>query len=131
MESGTRGTGGEIKLFPPPVYHGELEKWEGWSWQLKRHVGLYKPLTKLLMDDVEGPNRTITGDLREAFNVRQNRTQNDELSLFSRQLACMLAQITDGAARVRRMRTRRIDSKSGVGCTISFHCQSEGDPRIS
>ena len=99
MEFGTRGIGGEIKLFPPPVYHGELEKWEDWSWQLKRYVGLYKPLAKLLMDDVEGSNVPITDDLCEAFNVQQNRTQNDQLSLFSRQLAYMLAQITDGAAR--------------------------------
>ena len=38
-------------------------------------------------------------DLCEAFNVQQTRTQNDQLSLFSRQVACMLAQITDGAAR--------------------------------
>ena len=25
---GVTGTGGEIKLFPPPVRYGELEKWE-------------------------------------------------------------------------------------------------------
>ena len=28
MEFGNRGIGGEIKLFPPPVYRGDLEKWE-------------------------------------------------------------------------------------------------------
>ena len=61
-------------------------------------MGLYKPLAKLLMDDVEGSNRTIIHDLCEAFNVQQNRTQNDQLSLFW-QLAYMLAQITEGAAR--------------------------------
>ena len=33
-----------------------VEKWEDWSWQLKRYVGLYKPRAKLLMDDVEGSN---------------------------------------------------------------------------
>ena len=56
-----------------------------------------------MMDDVEGPNRVIDDDLREAFDVQQTRTQNkqqnSQLSLFSRQLADMLAQITDGAAR--------------------------------
>ena len=52
MEFGVRGIGGEIKLLPPPVYHGELEKWEDWSRQLNRHVGLYKPVAKHLMDDV-------------------------------------------------------------------------------
>ena len=34
----------------------ESLRWEDWSWQLKRYVGLYKPLAKLLMDDVEGSN---------------------------------------------------------------------------
>ena len=110
MEFGLRGIGGEIKRFPPAVYHGELEKWEDWSWQLKRYVGLYKPLAKLLMDDVEGSNRTITDDLCEAFNVQQNRMQNDQLSRFSRQLAYMWAQITDGAARAN---VRNEDTENG------------------
>ena len=57
MDFGTKRIDGEIKLFPPPVYPGKLEKWEDWSWQLKRYVGLYKPLAKLMMDDVEGSNR--------------------------------------------------------------------------
>ena len=101
MEFGTRGIGREIKLFPTPMYHGELEKREDWLWQLKRYVELHKPLAKLLMNDVEGSNRTITDDLCvcEAFNVQQNRTQNDQFSLFARHLAYTLAQITDGAAR--------------------------------
>ena len=132
MEFGTRGIGGEIKPFPPPVYHGELEKWEDWSWQLKRYVGLYKPLANLLMDEVEGSSRTITDDLCEAFNVQHSRTQNDQFSLFSRQLAYMLAQsLMAPRERLCAMRTRRMDSKSGVDCTISSHCQSERDLRIS
>ena len=32
MDFGNRGIGGEIKLFPPPTYHGELDKWDDWSW---------------------------------------------------------------------------------------------------
>ena len=48
MDFGARGIGREIKLFPPPLYHGELDKWDDWSWQLKRYVGLYKPLAKTL-----------------------------------------------------------------------------------
>ena len=27
MDFGVRGIGGELKLFPPPLYHGELENW--------------------------------------------------------------------------------------------------------
>ena len=100
MDFGVRGIGGEIKLFPPPPYHGELDKWDDWSWQLKRYVGLYKPLAKLLMDEVEiASNKVITDQLCEAFDVQQTQTQNNQLSLFARQLAYMLAQITDGAAR--------------------------------
>ena len=120
MEFGTRGIGGEIKLFPPPVYYGELEKWEDWSWQLQRYVRVYKPLAKLLMDDVEGSNVAITDDLCEAFNVQQNRTQNDQLSLFSRQLAYMLAQITDGAARAI---VRNEDTENGFEIWRRLHSQ--------
>ena len=74
------------------------------------------------MDDVEGSNVAITDDLCEAFNVQQNRTQNDQLSLFSRQLAYMLAQITDGAARA--------IVRNGGDCIVSSHCLKEQDPRI-
>ena len=90
------------------------------SWQLKRYVGLYKPLDKLLMDDVEGSNVAITDDLCEAFNVQQNRTQNDQLSLFSRQLAYMLAQITDGAARAI---VRNEDTENGFEIWRRLHSQ--------
>ena len=99
MEFGVRGICGEIKLFPP-VYHGELDKWDDWSWQLKRYVGLYNPLAKTLMDEIElNAQKVITHGLCEAYDVQQTTTQNNQLSLFSKQLAYMLAQITDGAAR--------------------------------
>ena len=51
------------------------------------------------MDDVERSNSVIDDDLCEAFDVQQTRTQNHQLSLFSRHLAYILAQTTDGAAR--------------------------------
>ena len=79
------------------MYHGELEK-SDWSWQLKRYIGLYKPIAKLMMDDVEGANTVNTGDLSEAVDIQQTRSQTNQLTLFSRQLAYMLAQITGGAA---------------------------------
>eukprot|EP00439_Symbiodinium_sp_Y106_P044512 s4651_g5.t1 len=92
--------GGEIKLFPPPTYHGELDKWDDWSWQLKRYVGLYKPLAKMLMDEIEAnAQKVVTDGLCEAYDVQQTSSQNNQLSLFSKLLAYMLAQITDGAAR--------------------------------
>eukprot|EP00439_Symbiodinium_sp_Y106_P052373 s2721_g7.t1 len=94
------GIGGEIKLFPLPTYHGELDKWDDWSWQLKRYVGLYKPLAKTLMDEIElNAQKVVTDGLCEAYDVQQTSTQNNQLSLLSKQLAYMLAQITDGAAR--------------------------------
>ena len=96
MDFGARGIGGEIKLFPPPLYHGELDKWDDWSWQLKRYVGLYKTL----MDEIEtNPTKIVTDGLCEAYDVQQTQTQNNQLSLLAKQLAYMLAQITDGAAR--------------------------------
>ena len=89
-----RGIGGEIKLFPPPVYRGELDKWDDWSWQLKRYVGLYK------MDEIEvNAQKVVTDGLCEAYDVQQTSSQNHQLSMFAKQLAYMLAQITDGAAR--------------------------------
>ena len=72
---------------------------EDWSWQLKRYAGLYKPLAKLLRDDVEGTNRVIDDHLCKAFHVQKTRIQNNQLSLFSRQLEYMLVQSTDGARR--------------------------------
>eukprot|EP00439_Symbiodinium_sp_Y106_P082978 s159_g22.t1 len=100
MDFGVKGIGGEIKLFPPPVYHGELDKWDDWSWQLKRYVGLYKPLAKTIMDEIEtNAQKVVTDSLCEAYDVQQTGTQNNQLSLFLKQLAYMLAQITDGAAR--------------------------------
>ena len=97
---GARGTGGEIKMFPPPAHHGELEKWEDWSLQLKPYVGLLRPLAKRKMDDVEGSQRVTADDLSEAFDMQQTGAQSNQLLwLFSlRQVACMLAQISDGAA---------------------------------
>ena len=98
MAFGVRGVGGEIKLFPPPVYHGELDKWDDWSWQLKRYVGLYQPLAKTMMDEIEtNAQKVVTDSLCEAYDVQQTGTQNNQL--LSKQLAYMLAQITDGAAR--------------------------------
>ena len=98
MDFGVRGIGGEIKLFPPPTYHGELDKWDDWSWQLKRYVGLHN---KTMMDEIEtNAQKVVTDSLCEAYDVQQTAgTQNNQLSLFSKQLAYMLAQITDGAAR--------------------------------
>ena len=64
------------------------------------YVGLYKPLAKTLMDEIEtNPTKIVTDGLCEAYDVQQTQTQNNQLSLFAKQLACMLAQITDGAAR--------------------------------
>ena len=77
MDVGVRGIGGEIKLFPPPVCHGEVEKWEHCSWQLKRYIGLCKPIVKLMLDDVEGANIVITGDLSEEFDIQRARSQTN------------------------------------------------------
>ena len=76
---GARGTGGEIKMFPPPAHHGELEKWEDWSLQLKRYVGLLKPLAKRKMDDVEGSHRVTADDLSETFDMQQTGAQSNQL----------------------------------------------------
>eukprot|EP00439_Symbiodinium_sp_Y106_P075560 s829_g15.t1 len=117
MDFGARGIGGEIKLFPPPLYHGELDKWDDWSRQLKRYEGLCKPLAKTMMDEIEtNAQKVVTDSLREAYDVQQTGTQNNQLSLFSKQLAYMLAQITDGAARAI---VRNEDTENGI-------CESAG-----
>ena len=43
--------------YPLPTDNGEIDRWEDWSWQLKRYVGLYKPLAKVQSDDGEDPER--------------------------------------------------------------------------
>ena len=55
MDFGARGIGGEIKLFPPPLYLGELDKWDDWSWQLKRYVGQQpvSPVQRALVQSAE------------------------------------------------------------------------------
>ena len=49
----SRGLGGEIKLFPPPIFKGEYERWKDCFWQLKAYVTLYKPVAQELMARVE------------------------------------------------------------------------------
>ena len=52
------------------------------------------------MDEIEVNAQTVVTDsLCEAYNLQQTSSQNNQLSLFAKQLAYMLAQITDGAAR--------------------------------
>ena len=51
-------------------------------------------------DEIElNAQKTVTDGLREAYDVQQSGTQSNQLSMFAKQLAYMLAQITDGAAR--------------------------------
>ena len=136
MDFGVRGIGGKIKLFPPPTYHGELDKWDDWSWQLKRYVGLYKPLAKTLMDEIMvNAQKVVTDGLYEAYDVQQTSSQNNQLSLFAKQLAYMLAQITDGLMELRErllgMKTQRMAFRFGVDCTTSSHWLRELVRRIS
>ena len=49
-ENGLRSERNRFQIVPLPVYHGELEKWEDGSRQLKRYVGLHKPIAKMMMD---------------------------------------------------------------------------------
>ena len=64
------------------------------------YVGLYKPLAKTLMDEIElNAQKVVTDGLCEAYDVQQTTTQNNQLSMFVKQLAYMLPQIADGAAR--------------------------------
>ena len=88
---------------------------------------LYKPEAKHLMDDVDGSNRVIDDDFCEAFDVRQTRSQNNQLSLFWRQLAYMLAQITDGAARAI---VRKEDTKSRFEIWRRLHKQFSLPERV-
>ena len=74
------------------------EMWtNGMTGRGSRYLGLYKPLAKTMMDEIEtNAQKVVTDSLCEAYDVQQTGTQNNQLSLFSKQLAYMLAQITDG-----------------------------------
>ena len=93
-----KGLGGEIKLFPPPVYSGESEKWDDWSWQLKSYVSLYKPSAQFMMDRLEGRDEVCTDQHIEDYET--TNAPGQALIAFSRQLHYLLAQITDGPARL-------------------------------
>ena len=94
----TRGLGGEIKLFPPPQYSGETEKWEGWSWQLKSYVALCEPVAGEVISSIKGSTQTFTDQVVSDFEER--RQLPHQLVEFSRQLHYLLAQITEGPARL-------------------------------
>ena len=85
-------------MFPPPVYSGESEKWDDWSWQLKSYVSLYKPSAQFMMDRLEGRDEVCTDQHIEDYETRSAPGQ--ALIAFSRQLHYLLAQITDGPARL-------------------------------
>ena len=110
-------------MFPPPTYHGELDKWEDWSWQLKRYVGLYKPLAKTMMDDIEtNAQKVVTDSLCEAYDVQQTGTQNNQLSLFSKHWPiCWHRSLMELRERLSGMKTQRMALRFGVDCTTSSH----------
>ena len=93
-----KGLGGEIKLFSPRIYAGESEKWDDWSWQLKSYVSLYKPVAQTMMDKLEGSTEICTD--KHIQDYEDANCPNTAFVLFSRQLHYLLAQITDGPARL-------------------------------
>ena len=70
------------------------------------------------MSDVEGSVVMIDHDLCGAIDVQQTRTQDSQLSVFSKQLAYMLAHFSDGAARVR---VRNEDTENGFEIWRRLH----------
>ena len=125
--------GGEIKLFPPPVYHGELDKWDDWSWQLERYVGLYKPLAKTMMDEIEtNAQKVVTDSLCEAYVVQQTGTKNNQLSLFSNNWpTCWHRSLMELRERLLGMKTQSMALRFGVDCSTNSRCPAELVRRIS
>ena len=94
-----RGLGGEIKFFPPLQCSRKTEKWEDLSWQLKSYVALYKPVAGEVVSTIEGsPHQACTDQVVSDFKDR--RQLPHQLVEFSRQLHYLLAQITEGPARL-------------------------------
>ena len=60
----------------------------------------------------------ITDELSEAFDIQQARSQTNQLTLFSRQLSYVLAQIIDGAAPVI---VRNEDTEKGLEIWRRLH----------
>ena len=56
----TKGLGGEIKLFQPPQYSRDTEKWGDRTWQLKSYVALYKPIAGEVMSIIEDVAQAFT-----------------------------------------------------------------------
>ena len=85
-------------MIPPPVFTGERERWEDWSWQVKAYVSLHKPFAQELLTRIEEDSFPIDG-----FILQQEEDctyQGQDLVKFSKQLHYLLANITDDIARV-------------------------------
>ena len=71
-------------------------------------------------------------DCARPMMFSKSGSQNNQLSMFAKQLAYMLAQITDGAARAI---VRNEDTENGFEiwrrCTTRSHCPRKLVPRIS
>ena len=78
-------------MFPPPMDSGEPEKWDDWSWQLKSSA-------QFMMDRLERARNVCTDQHIEDYEAAT--CQGQRLLVFSRQLHYLLAQITDGPARL-------------------------------
>ena len=114
----SKGLGGESKLFPPPTFKGEHDRWEDWSWQLKAYVAVHKPVAQELVERIEGSNVPIDDLSMQAEET--NSYPGQELVKFAKQLHHLLANLTEDS--------QATDSRRGDNCMSTLHCQVE--PRV-
>ena len=111
-------------MFPPPVFKGEHERWEDWSWQLKAYVALYKPVAQELMTRVEGSTSAIDDIILQ--QEENNSYPGQDLVRFAKQLHYLLANLTDDSAHlVVRLNEPGNALRHGGNCTIASHCRVE------
>ena len=111
-------------MFPPPIFKGEHERWEDWSWQLKAYVVLYKPVAQELMTRVEGSASVIDDTILQ--QEENNFHPGQDLVRFAKQLHYLLANLTDDAARlIVRLNEPGNGFETWRQCMIALHCRVE------
>ena len=91
------------------LYHGELDKWDEWSWQLKRYVGLYKPLAKTLIDEIEvNAQKVVTDSVKPMLCNRHRLRITNCHCLLNNWHTCWHRSLMELRERLLGMKTQRM-----------------------
>ena len=76
---GDTGIGGSARLPLPDELDGKMERWEGWSWQVKAYVSLFKVEALRVLENAEVATAQITDDALERLEASETELVDAEL----------------------------------------------------